>query len=290
MIEENIKEKNVNINEKLSDSFKKAGLSANEINSMFSGIAKMRADEKSFQCYFEESWGSAFIASECFYVIISQAYSAFTNYISSISEEFFNTKKNTFTALNELYRRASQQYLEIITLVKNGFSDGAFARWRSMYELYVITAFIAKYGEEVAEKFIEASDTQDRYDWAMASNIFPETKRHVTFGDILKNCDMDTEVWKENYTVANQTVHASPQGTFGRLGTQDGSENISPRSDYGIAAPAIHSANTLALISSTLFSIFPEEKTMEKMAAATKWLDELIEIYCNIHDTLYPEE
>lgn len=158
-----------------------------------------------------------------------------------------------------------------------------------MYELSVISSFIRKYGESVAAGFIEASDSQDRYDWAMGCGEFSENKRHVTFGDILKLCDMDADVWRENYTVANQTVHASPQGTFGRLGAQDGNKTDSPRSGYGIAAPAIHSANTLALISSMLFSLFPEEKTMDKMSLAARWLDELIEAYCETHDSLFKE-
>ena len=280
----------MNINEKISENFYKAGFSSAQINSLFTEIAKMRADENSFQKYFDENWASALTASECFYVIINQAHSLYSNHINSLDDEIKNEKINTYTSLEELYRRAAQQYLEITTLVKNGFSDGAFARWRSMYELSIISSFIVKYGEAVAEKFIEASDSQDRYDWAMASGVFPETKRHVTFGDILKLCDMDTEVWKDNYTVANQTVHASPQGTFGRLGSKDGTSSESPRSGYGIAAPAIQSANTLALISSMLFSIFPEEKTMEKMALAAEWLDELIDIYCDIHDTLFPDD
>ncbi|MCR5653599.1 MAG: DUF5677 domain-containing protein [Ruminococcus sp.] len=272
------------MNNQLSKNFKSAGLSESDIQTVFSGIAAMRADEKRFDVYFDQNWSTAFVTSECFYVLISVAHIAYTDYLGQLSDADKAEKKNTLTAINELCRRASQQYLEILTLVRNGFSDGAFARWRSMYELSVICSFIHKYGEPVAEKFIEASDSQDRYDWAMACGEFSEKKRHVTFGDILKLCDMDAEVWKDNYTVANQTVHASPQGTFDRLSDRD-----SQRSGYGIAAPAIQSANTLALISSMLFSLFPEEKTMDKMSLAAKWLDELTEAYVETHEKLFDE-
>ncbi|MBR1731771.1 MAG: hypothetical protein IJ725_05010 [Ruminococcus sp.] len=276
----------MNLNDSISLSFKNAEFTESDIQSVFSGIAKLRAEEKNFAEYFDKNWSAAFVKSECFYVIISQASAAYSEHIKTLSDDE-KDKENTRTALGELHRRASQQYLEILTLVKNGFSDGAFARWRSMYELSVISSFIHKYGDAVAEKFIEASDSQDRYDWAMACGEFSENKRHVTFGDILKLCDMDAEVWRENYTVANQTVHASPQGTFGRLGSQDGSKTDSQRGGYGIAAPAIHSANTLALISTMLFSLYPEEKTMDRMSLAAKWLDELIETYCDIHENLF---
>lgn len=277
------------INENISGSFSKAGFTNAQINSVYTEIAKMRAQEKSFQGYFKENWGQAFLISECFYVLINQATNSYESLISSLSPNTKNNKLNTYTALLTLQKRAVQQYLEILTLIKNGFSDGAFARWRSMYELSVISSFILKYGERVAEKFIVASDSQDRYDWAMECGEFSENKRHVTFGDILKLCDMDVEVWRENYTVANQTVHASPQGTFGRLGVQDGISDDSPRNGYGIAAPAIQSASTLALISTMLFSVFPEEKTMERMSGTARMLDELIEIYSNIQDRLFPE-
>lgn len=278
---------NKNEHENIAESFRSAGFTESEINLALSGAARMRAEEQSFAEYFSQNWSRAYIVSECFYVMINKAAESCARYFESLSDYEKNEKPNTFTALTRLHKRASQQYLEIITLVKAGFADGAFARWRSMHELSVISSFILKYGEPVAEKFIEASETEDRYDWAMASNAFRENKRHVTFGDILKLCDLDVDVWKEDYTVANQTVHASPQGTFGRLGAQDNGDSL--RSGYGIAAPAIQCANTLALVSSMLFSLYPDEETVEKMSLAAKLLDALTEIYYNTHERLFPE-
>ena len=280
----------MNTNKNLSESFYKCGFSDSQINAVLTEIAKSRAEENRYFEYFEKNWGSAFLSSECFYIIISRITAAFLKYADSVSEKKKSEIENTFNALTQIQNRAAQQYLEILTLIKNGFPDGAFARWRSMYELSVIGSFILKYGDSVAEKFIEASDSQDRYDWAMASNAFSENKKHVTFGDILRLCDIDFDAWKDDYTAANQTVHASPQGTFGRLGVPDGTDFKSQRSSYGIAAPAIQSANTLALISSMLFSILPDEDTVNNMQLATKWLDELIELYCSTHDKLFPDD
>ena len=276
--------------ESISDSFKEAGFTDAEASSLLAQIAKIRADEQSFKAYFDKNWSSAFMMSESFYIAIKQTISQYRKHRETLSEENALEKQNTYTALYQIHTRASQQYLEIITLIKNGFPDGAFARWRSMYELSVIGAFILKYGEAVAEKFIEATDTQDRYDWAMASEVFPETKRHVTFGDILKLCDMDFDVWKDNYTAANQTVHASAQGTFGRLGVPDGEKSTSKRSAYGTAAPAIQSASTLALTASTFISLYPDEKTNQKMDLALNLFSQLTEKYCQIHDSLFPDD
>lgn len=278
---------NIKDRESLTESFASAGFSTIQANNILTEIARLRAEEASFLAKADANWSRAFVASECFYVILSKASKAYSKYVENLPDDEKSPRLSTYTALSRLQKRAAQQYAEIITLVKHGFSDGAFARWRSMYELSVISSFILKYGEEVAAKFIEASESEDRYDWAMASGVFPETKRHVTFGDILRLCDIDADVWKENYTVANQTVHASPQGTFGRLGSQDGESPDSQRSEYGISAPAIQSANTLVLITSMLFSVYPEQESVEQTELAVKWLGELTDIYAEIHERLF---
>ena len=56
--------------------------------------------------------------------------------------------------------------------MKNGFADGAYSRWRSLYELNIIASFISKYGEEVAEAYISSHNTEDRYEWARACGEF----------------------------------------------------------------------------------------------------------------------
>lgn len=59
--------------------------------------------------------------------------------------------------MQHIQGRALQQFIEIITLMKNGFADGAYARWRSMYEIAIVSAFITEKGEAVAEAFIQSS-------------------------------------------------------------------------------------------------------------------------------------
>jgi hypothetical protein len=254
-----------------------------EITGRFSDdVVSLREEGDSFIKKTAEVWQKAFAASDALYVIVRSAAADYAEFVSKSEDD---GHKMTYTALNSLHARALQEYLEIVTLVKNGFADGAFARWRSMYELAIISSFIAKYGEETAAKFIEAQDTEDRYDWAMASGIFPEHKRHVTFNDIQKSCEVDAEIWREDYTVANQTVHASPQGTFDSLGGTH-----SARSDYGIAAPAVQSANTLALISSMLLSVYSGYEAMSRMYIIGKWLDIIMDSYAETHDSLFPDD
>ena len=40
-----------------------------------------------------------------------------------------------------LHMRAYRTTLEILTLIENGFPDGAYARWRTLYEITVVAFF-----------------------------------------------------------------------------------------------------------------------------------------------------
>ncbi|MFC7164719.1 DUF5677 domain-containing protein [Halospeciosus flavus] len=44
--------------------------------------------------------------------------------------------------------------MEIHHLLKGGFADGAFARWRSLHELSITTTFIKQAGSDTAERFL----------------------------------------------------------------------------------------------------------------------------------------
>jgi hypothetical protein len=63
------------------------------------------------------------------------------------------SKKNSFKLLLKLHARSVQTANEILVLMKNGFADGALARWRTLHELSVIFLFISKNGEDVAKRY-----------------------------------------------------------------------------------------------------------------------------------------
>ena len=56
------------IDSKIRKSFEKAGIK--NINALLLKVAKNRAEETAFIKQFDESWGSAYLLSECFYIII----------------------------------------------------------------------------------------------------------------------------------------------------------------------------------------------------------------------------
>ena len=64
--------------------------------------------------------------------------------------------------------RACQVTDEIITLLENGFADGAMARWRTLHEIAVVTSLISQHGIELAERYVayqavEAKRALDMY-------------------------------------------------------------------------------------------------------------------------------
>ena len=59
-----------------------------------------------------------------------------------------------FDALTEMYSRACQVSAENFTLLSSGFADGAYARWRTLHEMDVVSRFISSSGDDVAERYL----------------------------------------------------------------------------------------------------------------------------------------
>lgn len=60
----------------------------------------------------------------------------------------------TLRVLIALHTRGVQGGEEVFLLLRNGFAAGAEGRWRTLHELAVVGAFIAKHGDEVAERYM----------------------------------------------------------------------------------------------------------------------------------------
>ncbi len=62
---------------------------------------------------------------------------------------------NRLTASLKLRARVCRTGAEIVTLLEAGHADGAFARWRSLYELMVVLALSMDRGNAVADAFLD---------------------------------------------------------------------------------------------------------------------------------------
>lgn len=264
-------------------------------NTMYERVIEEQSKAEQFMEHNREIWGNGFVASETMYLIALEAGSDINAYARTLPEEQYRNKMYRYCVLRELYGRACQQYLEIIYLVKGGFADGAYARWRSLFELSVISEFIRSNGEEVTKAYHQASFTNDgRFGWAGVAPCFAGWKKpeKISFEDIKKQCSIATDSWNNQYKLANKVVHATPQGTFDRLGMPSGPRDFTPvgHSDYGLAPPAVNAALSLSSIAADYFGLVRSGAAIVYTRVLTKWASLVREYYTEIESKCFNEQ
>lgn len=259
---------------------------------MYEQVLDFRAEEDEFLAIQKQKWNKAFVASEALYIMNLEFVENYSKYVASLEEERKRPFQWRYLAMQHIHGRALQIYLEIITLMKNGFADGAYSRWRTMYELAVVCDFISEHDENTAKTYYERSNSEDhQYEWASVSGEFPIKKpEKITFADIRSKTTLNTTEWYNQYKLANKIAHASPQGTFKRL-SNTGRKNLIPvgRSDFGITTPGEHSAITLVQITTMFGILFADIDTMVELKIQNNWIDVVRKSYFEIHDELFPD-
>ena len=261
---------------------------------MFERVCSERLFSDEFKARQEQKWNKPLVTSEMLYIIVLEAAEYYVEHVSRIDNDEREQKTWRYWALRNIHGRGMQIYLEILELMKGGFADGAYARWRSLYELTVYGSFITEQGEEVARAFCEAAESEEEYpNWAKASDLFKSTKGNLNFRMIERKTNLNTAAWNSQYKLACKITHASPQATFKRLSNcpiGGGSFISIGRSDYGLTTPGEHSAVSLVQLSIMFFNIFPEGMTLVRMITLNKWIDVIREAYFKVHDEVFPED
>jgi hypothetical protein len=193
-----------------------------------------------------------------------------------------------------LHARACQITAEIITLIENGFADGAMARWRTLYEVGVVATVIADAGEMLAISYIQheivesklAMDEYERCHAALGYKPIPSRKRRSVeraYATAIKTHGKDfgkpygwaaahlkikrvtfreledaarRSAMRSYYKMASYNVHAdTPKSIFFRLGViGDQSIIIAGATDAGFTEPAQNAAITLVQITGLLLA------------------------------------
>ena len=195
--------------------------------------------------------------------------------------------------LVRIHAKSVQVAKEILTLLRNGFPDGAQARWRTLHELSVISVFISEHGEEVAERYIshEAIDTYKaavqyndyytrlgaepisleemermRKDYLKLLELYGQSYRHdygwaadalslkkPTFRDIESSIALDHH--RPYYKAASANVHGNPTGVLQSLGLFPEEDIVlSGPSDIGLTRPAQSAVISLNIITTTMLT------------------------------------
>ncbi len=183
--------------------------------------------------------------------------------------------------------RSCQVTDEIICLLENGFADGAMARWRTLHEIGVVAAAIAKYGEDAAERYMAHQAVESRRAMRKYIDCYKELgyrplgartekriekkyqaaiteygesfkgdygwaahhvkKKHPTFADL--EADVGYGQMRAHYQMGNDNVHAGVKSMYVRLGLlNDYDSLLAGRSNAGLTDPAQNAAHTLTQI------------------------------------------
>ena len=88
-------------------------------------------------------------------VLIEYSYEGAVMFTASFLEEAKKENNLVFYALRSIHARAILTAKECLALLKNGFADGAFGRWRTLYELAVIGVLLANNRDgELCERYL----------------------------------------------------------------------------------------------------------------------------------------
>lgn len=235
----------------------------------------------------------------------------------------------TRMAISALHIRACQTTLEILTLIENGLPDGAYARWRTLYELNVVAYFIQQAGDDTASRYFkhdvvsmrinltnqfrfygetfdrdkldeEGRELEDEYHALIAKLGTPFSSpygwaaeylclKKPTFQDLEKSVNWGA--LPPEYKMSSFKVHAGVSGTFRTLSALGGPGHmIAGASNYGMDTPAILTAQSLLQITALVFKTPLDIELAAQMQSLALMRDRVVK-HCNrISEEIETEE
>lgn len=256
-------------------------------------LEKFTQQEKNFLNKHEEIWNIGLFSSEYLYLLVNEFARKNHDYFKALSEKDCQGKKHLYIVIGSIAGRCVQQYLETISLLKNGFPDCALARWRSIYESVIIASFIQTdpKSEELSIAFLDAIGKEEKYEWAAKSDRIKKNKNNPSFSEIKKICGLPTYNYDEHYQKANEATHTNPTGIFTRIGDHQTDHDIAVwRSYRGVFYPAILANRMVIEIIRLLFNIYETEENGKWFSKIYSWEKYSEQIYCYIHDGIFKDE
>ncbi len=112
-------------------------------------LEERRRGRREYREMVEEHWAAAF---DLYEVVLRIAFEAGMDFGETRAERLGD--RRVFVVLTRLHARGCRIAEEILVLVKNGYGQGALARWRTLHEVTCVAMFIARHGEDVAERYL----------------------------------------------------------------------------------------------------------------------------------------
>lgn len=274
-------------------------------------LNQQKKDREGFARQIRKIWGKPLELLEMLLSISLQFGATFNDYYRTVA-----SKENdlVFEAITRLHARGCQVGSEALILLKNGFADGAHARWRTLHEICVEALFIFQNGKDVAEQFLFHAEI---YNYKLAkeyqkyhdvlgyaapdqSEIEMVEKRKDDllnqYGDhfyydygwaaqVLNNrrptfVDLEKFVGLEHirpfYKLANINVHSGSKGADYRLGSSlERDVLVAGPSIYGIGEPGQNIAFSFHTLTSTLLLSRENLDRLAYISALSQLKDEI---------------
>jgi len=300
------------------------------LNEWKSQASKVLAEQQSERIGFNdkvcEIWGQAINLLDMLVSVCMEEGARFNN---DFREEAARTNDFVFDALTRLHGRGCQVGSEILTLLRNGFADGAHARWRTLHELAVVAMFISEHGQTAAERYLEHSATTSYMEakqyqrhcnalgYPPLSNkkfqqlksvrdsliekygkVFAQDygwaasvlpKNGLTFAAIERSVSLDH--LRPFYKLANINVHAGSKGISFRMGSppRNGNLLLAGSSLFGLADAGQNAAISIHQLTITLLLSKPNLDRLAFAQAIQLLVDEVLVAFIEAHRRLETE-
>lgn len=283
-------------------------------------LKAMREERRQFERRLADFWRVPMDRLEAFMWVAFEAGMKFNEKHREIAAK---SNDHVFEALTRLHAKACQTSFAIFTLLKSGFADDAYARWRSLHEIAVIGNFISENSQELAEKYllhevvqqykiacaqrrVQGRNNEEEIseeDFAKMKSLRDKlvarygnrfkldygwaegalTSKSPTFHEIEKQVRLDH--FRPFYRMASDNVHANSHGIYFRLGLDQNARKVllAGASTAGLANPGHSTAISLMQITITLLATKPSIDTNITMAILTQLTDEVGEAFLETH-------
>lgn len=275
------------------------------LKSCSDGLCCKKLDRETFSRELRMYWERAFDLFDMFVSVSAYFRELIINEESALRGELRS-------AMVQLHARACLIADEVLVLMRNGFPDGAYARWRTLYEISVVMMFLEKHGEKSALlynawKAVHDEKLKRKYDlcwkdlgWTEPDSGFVEDARKKA-KDVLSRAgdnsdgdygwaasqlkikkpnfshlekDVGLERFRVSYSVASDNVHANVRGCTDGL-SRYYCDGVCP-SFAGFVEPGEHTVDSLLMANNALMSLKKGNETGIQICVALK----LREIVC----------
>ena len=247
------------------------------------------AQQVAFEAHLEARWGSGLDLAD---LVIHKALESGRWVNDLLHPEAATRGDQKFEALIRLHGKAVMTAREVLVLLRSGYSSGAFARWRTLHEVWVIFMLLYKGDSELSRRYlyhevVESLKGQEEYerswqtlgheppDWTDAERADMRQELKTEFGPaflkdygwaaplfndtapkfnrLAERANLDH--WRSYYRMSSHGIHANPKGISWNIQSRSTVNVVwAGPSDVGLVDPA--QCTLIALTGITVMLMF----------------------------------